>query len=81
MQTIHAGEPHKLERHRPSIPNVLLAERHDLGKHRVVDALHVPKADRGFVHEQLERLGPAFGRCSGSQDERADAHRLVELCA
>lgn len=78
MQTIHVREPHKLERHRPSIPNVLLAQRHDLRKHRVVGTLHVPKADRGLVHEQLECLGPALWH-GGSQDERADAHGLVEL--
>ena len=79
MQTIHVREPYKPERHRPSVPHVLLAQRHHLGKRRVVGALHVRKADRGLVHEQLERLGAALGLCSGSQDERADAHRLVEL--
>lgn len=79
MQTIHAREPHKLERQRPSIPNVLLAQRRHLRKHGVVVALHVPEADRRLVHQQLERLGPALGRYGGSQDERADAHRLVEL--
>lgn len=66
MQTIHVREPHKLERHRPSIPNVLLAQRHDLRKRPVVGIFHVPKADRGLVHEQLERLGSALGRYGGS---------------
>lgn len=80
MQTVHAREPYKLERHRTSIPHVLLAQRHDLCKRRVVGAFHIPKADRGLVHEQLERLGSAFGRYGGSEDERADAHGLVELC-
>ena len=79
MQHVHAREPHKLERHRPSVAHVRLAERHDLGERSVVGALDVREADRGLVHEQFERLGPAVWRDGRSEDERADAHRLVEL--
>lgn len=66
MQTVHAREPYKLECHRSSFPDVLLAQRNDLGKRRVAGGFHVCKADRGLVYEQFECLGSAFGRCGGS---------------